>query len=107
MTNLLLGKPRKKPLIQAPNRESCISDLESFFSVLTVNSLEFFAKAFCEKASLPHSSSHSRSRQVKQAQNKYNSGKCTLVAVRVRSGTLYDGVWDPHALHYAHDERVT
>jgi len=32
------------------------------------------------------------------AQNKYNSDKYTLTAVRVRSGKLFDGVCGPHAL---------
>jgi hypothetical protein len=28
------------------------------------------------------------------------------MAVRVRSGTLFDGACDPHALHQAYNERV-
>ena len=29
------------------------------------------------------------------------------MAVRVRSGTLFDGVCDPNALHQAYNERLT
>ena len=32
------------------------------------------------------------------AQNKYHSDKYTRIAVRVRSGTLFDGICGPHAL---------
>jgi hypothetical protein len=59
------------------------------------------------KTFLPHQYSHSRSRQVKHAQNKFNSEKYTLMAVCVRSGTLFDGVCDPNALHQAYNERLT
>jgi hypothetical protein len=59
------------------------------------------------KTFLPHQSSHSRLRQVKHAQNKYNSDKYTLMAVRVQSGMLFDGVCDPNALHQAYNERLT
>jgi hypothetical protein len=59
------------------------------------------------KTFLPRQSSHSRTRQVKHAQNEFNSDKYTLTAVRVRSGMLFDVVCDPNALHQAYNECLT
>ena len=62
----------------------------TFFSVpRTELQIEVASSPFGRKTFLPHQSSHSRSRQVKHAQNKFNSDKYTLMAVRVRSGTLF------------------
>ena len=63
--------------IQVPNRESWISDLiwisENFFSVPRTRADSKFieVRLSWERPSLPHQSSHSRSRQVKHAQNEY------------------------------------